>query len=115
MLEPRAEILTSILDAYTHLGALQWGEAIHGFFIRNLFYRSMEETTHMETSILNMYAYTLLSDCRSLKVTNILDKISGELIQGIVDAGKKVRHTNCGESISRIFGFSFTEGPVHNF
>ncbi|KAK7841071.1 pentatricopeptide repeat-containing protein [Quercus suber] len=27
--EARAEILTSILDAYTHLGALQWGEAIH--------------------------------------------------------------------------------------
>ena len=53
--EPRPEILTSILDAYTHLGALQWGEAIHGFFIRNLFYRSMEEMTHMETSILNMF------------------------------------------------------------
>lgn len=53
--EPRAEILTSILDAYTHLGALQLGDAIHGFFIRNLFYRSMEETTYMETSILNMY------------------------------------------------------------
>uniref|UniRef100_A0A7N2R7B5 Pentatricopeptide repeat-containing protein n=2 Tax=Quercus lobata TaxID=97700 RepID=A0A7N2R7B5_QUELO len=53
--EPGAEILRSILDAYTYLGALQLGKAIHGFFIRNLSYRSMEETTHMETSILNMY------------------------------------------------------------
>jgi pentatricopeptide repeat protein len=50
-----AETLRSVLDAYTHLGALQLGKAIHGYFIRNLFYRSNEETTHLETSILNMY------------------------------------------------------------
>ena len=37
--EPRVR---SILDAYTHLGALQLGKEIHGYFIRN-FYRSMKE------------------------------------------------------------------------
>ena len=55
--EPRAEILRRIVDACTHLGTLQLGKAmeINGYFIRNLIYRSMEETMHLETSILNMY------------------------------------------------------------
>ena len=51
------EILRSIVDACTHLGTLQLGKAmaINGYSIRNLIYRSMEETMHLETSILNMY------------------------------------------------------------
>uniref|UniRef100_A0A2N9I5T3 DYW domain-containing protein n=1 Tax=Fagus sylvatica TaxID=28930 RepID=A0A2N9I5T3_FAGSY len=53
--EPGAEILRSILDAYTQLGALQLGKAIHGYFIRHIFCRTMEETTYLEASILNMY------------------------------------------------------------
>lgn len=44
-----------------------------------------------------------------------LDKITGELIQGILDAGKKAGHAICGGYIRGMFGFFFTEGPVHNF
>ncbi|KAF8408456.1 hypothetical protein HHK36_007609 [Tetracentron sinense] len=44
-----------------------------------------------------------------------LDKITGELIQGIVDAGKRAGHKFCGMYISGMFGFFFTEGPVYNF
>lgn len=44
-----------------------------------------------------------------------LDKITGELIQGILDAGKKAGHAICGGYISGMFGFFFTEGPVYNF
>ncbi|EEF35570.1 glutamate-1-semialdehyde 2,1-aminomutase 2, chloroplastic [Ricinus communis] len=44
-----------------------------------------------------------------------LDKITGELIQGILDAGKKAGHAMCGGHISGMFGFFFTEGPVYNF
>ncbi|XVE56535.1 hypothetical protein DITRI_Ditri04bG0018700 [Diplodiscus trichospermus] len=44
-----------------------------------------------------------------------LDKITGELVQGILDAGKKTGHAICGGHISGMFGFFFTEGPVHNF
>ncbi|KAK9988857.1 hypothetical protein SO802_029096 [Lithocarpus litseifolius] len=44
-----------------------------------------------------------------------LDKITGELVQGIVDTGKKAGHAMCGGYIHRMFGFSFTEGPVYNF
>ena len=51
--EPGAEILRSIVDAFTHLGTLQLGKAmaINGYFIRNLIYRSVEETMHLETFI----------------------------------------------------------------
>ncbi|GMY19183.1 glutamate-1-semialdehyde 2,1-aminomutase 2, chloroplastic-like [Fagus crenata] len=44
-----------------------------------------------------------------------LDKITGELVQGIVDAGKKAGHTMCSGYIRGMFGFFFTEGPVYNF
>ena len=44
-----------------------------------------------------------------------LDKITGELVQGLVDAGKKAGHAMCGGSIGGMFGFFFTEGPVYNF
>ncbi|XP_043707015.1 glutamate-1-semialdehyde 2,1-aminomutase, chloroplastic-like [Telopea speciosissima] len=44
-----------------------------------------------------------------------LDKITGELIQGILDAGKRAGHQMCGSYISGMFGFFFTEGPVYSF
>ena len=44
-----------------------------------------------------------------------LDKITSELTQGIIDAGKKAGHAICGGYISGMFGFFFTDGPVHNF
>ncbi|XP_057750364.1 glutamate-1-semialdehyde 2,1-aminomutase, chloroplastic [Arachis stenosperma] len=44
-----------------------------------------------------------------------LDKITGELVRGIVEAGKKAGHGICGGHISGMFGFFFTEGPVYNF
>ncbi|KAB2633142.1 glutamate-1-semialdehyde 2,1-aminomutase [Pyrus ussuriensis x Pyrus communis] len=44
-----------------------------------------------------------------------LDKITGELIQGIIEAGKRAGHAMCGGYISGMFGFFFTEGPVYNF
>lgn len=44
-----------------------------------------------------------------------LDKITGELTQGILDAGKKTGHAICGGYINGMFGFFFREGPVYNF
>ncbi|WCJ36309.1 glutamate-1-semialdehyde 2 1-aminomutase 2 [Euphorbia peplus] len=44
-----------------------------------------------------------------------LDKITGELVQGILDAGKRAGHAMCGGHIRGMFGFFFTEGPVYNF
>ncbi|XP_027148374.1 glutamate-1-semialdehyde 2,1-aminomutase, chloroplastic-like [Coffea eugenioides] len=44
-----------------------------------------------------------------------LNKVTGELIQGIVDAGKKAGHAICGGYIRGMFGFFFTDGPVYNF
>lgn len=44
-----------------------------------------------------------------------LNKVTSELIQGIVDAGKKAGHAICGGYISGMFGFFFTDGPVYNF
>ncbi|KAI9111193.1 hypothetical protein K1719_017804 [Acacia pycnantha] len=44
-----------------------------------------------------------------------LDKITGELIQGIIEAGKRAGHAICGGHIRGMFGFFFTEGPVYNF
>lgn len=44
-----------------------------------------------------------------------LNKITSELIQGILDAGKNAGHAMCGGYISGMFGFFFTEGPVYNF
>ncbi|KHG11496.1 Glutamate-1-semialdehyde 2,1-aminomutase 2, chloroplastic -like protein [Gossypium arboreum] len=44
-----------------------------------------------------------------------LDRITGELVQGILNAGKKTGHAICGGHIRGMFGFFFTEGPVQNF
>ncbi|XP_050233520.1 glutamate-1-semialdehyde 2,1-aminomutase 2, chloroplastic-like [Mercurialis annua] len=44
-----------------------------------------------------------------------LDKITGELVQGILDAGKRAGHSMCGGHIRGMFGFFFTEGPVYDF
>ncbi|OAY30650.1 glutamate-1-semialdehyde 2,1-aminomutase, chloroplastic [Manihot esculenta] len=44
-----------------------------------------------------------------------LDKITGELVRGILDAGKRAGHAMCGGHIRGMFGFFFTEGPVYNF
>ncbi|XP_057751169.1 glutamate-1-semialdehyde 2,1-aminomutase, chloroplastic-like [Arachis stenosperma] len=44
-----------------------------------------------------------------------LDKITGEFVRGIVEAGKKAGHAICGGHISGMFGFFFTKGPVYNF
>ena len=44
-----------------------------------------------------------------------LDKLTSRLIKGILDAGKEAGHAVCGGSISGMFGFFFTEGPVNCF
>ncbi|XP_057972567.1 glutamate-1-semialdehyde 2,1-aminomutase, chloroplastic-like [Malania oleifera] len=44
-----------------------------------------------------------------------LSKITSELVQGIVDSGKRAGHAICGGYIGGMFGFFFTEGPVYNF
>ncbi|XP_058103030.1 glutamate-1-semialdehyde 2,1-aminomutase, chloroplastic-like [Magnolia sinica] len=44
-----------------------------------------------------------------------LAKITQELVQGILDAGKRAGHEVSGGNISGMFGFFFTEGPVYNF
>ncbi|KAF5193548.1 Glutamate-1-semialdehyde 2,1-aminomutase [Thalictrum thalictroides] len=44
-----------------------------------------------------------------------LHKITGELIKGILDAGKKARHEVCGGYISGMYGCFFAEGPIYNF
>ncbi|KAL6566242.1 hypothetical protein OROGR_001857 [Orobanche gracilis] len=44
-----------------------------------------------------------------------LDKITGELVQGILDAGKKAGHAISGGHINGMFGFFFHDGPILNF
>ncbi|KAI3763233.1 hypothetical protein L1987_53686 [Smallanthus sonchifolius] len=44
-----------------------------------------------------------------------LDKVTRQLIEGILDAGKAAGHEICGGHISGMFGFFFTDGPVYNF
>jgi glutamate-1-semialdehyde 2,1-aminomutase len=44
-----------------------------------------------------------------------LDKMTKKLINGILEAGKEAGHELCGGSISGMFGFFFTKGPVTNF
>nr|AAP79194.1 glutamate 1-semialdehyde 2,1-aminomutase [Bigelowiella natans] len=44
-----------------------------------------------------------------------LDKLTGKLINGILEAGKAAGHSLCGGHISGMFGFFFTEGPVNCF
>ncbi|XXG78379.1 hypothetical protein AAC387_Pa08g2334 [Persea americana] len=44
-----------------------------------------------------------------------LDKVTQELVRGILDVGKRAGHELSGGYISGMFGFFFTEGPVYNF
>ncbi|KAI8544038.1 hypothetical protein RHMOL_Rhmol08G0263800 [Rhododendron molle] len=44
-----------------------------------------------------------------------LNKITSELLEGILDAGKRAGHGICGGYVSGMFGFFFMEGPVNNF
>lgn len=44
-----------------------------------------------------------------------LNKITGELVEGLVGAGKKAGHAISGGYINGMFGFFFTDGPVYNF
>eukprot|EP00954_Amorphochlora_amoebiformis_P025777 1375151-Amorphochlora_amoeboformis.AAC.1 len=44
-----------------------------------------------------------------------LDKITGKLINGILDAAKEAGHDVCGGHIRGMFGFFFTKGPVNCF
>ncbi|KAJ0679983.1 putative glutamate-1-semialdehyde 2,1-aminomutase [Helianthus annuus] len=44
-----------------------------------------------------------------------LDKVTNQLINGILDAGKKTGYAMCGGNVSGMFGFFFTDGPVYNF
>mmetsp|Transcript_45515 Transcript_45515/g.71992 ORF Transcript_45515/g.71992 Transcript_45515/m.71992 type:complete len:483 (-) Transcript_45515:272-1720(-) len=44
-----------------------------------------------------------------------LDRITGKLINGILDAAKEAGHDVCGGHISAMFGFFFRKCPVNNF
>lgn len=44
-----------------------------------------------------------------------LDRVTSRLIAGLLNAAKETGHAACGGSISGMFGFFFTEGPVHNY
>jgi len=44
-----------------------------------------------------------------------LDKITKKLATGMLEIAKETRHAACGGQISGMFGFFFTEGPVHNY
>ncbi|BAU12273.1 glutamate-1-semialdehyde aminotransferase [Leptolyngbya sp. NIES-3755] len=44
-----------------------------------------------------------------------LDRMTSRLIAGLLDVAKETGHPACGGSISGMFGFFFTEGPVHNY
>merc|ERR1712151_900402 len=44
-----------------------------------------------------------------------LDKITGRLINGILEAAREAGHAVCGGHISGMFGFFFCEGPVTCF
>jgi glutamate-1-semialdehyde 2,1-aminomutase len=44
-----------------------------------------------------------------------LERITKKLIEGLLHIAKETGHAACGDSISGMFGFFFTEGPVHNY
>ncbi|KAM3105982.1 glutamate-1-semialdehyde 2,1-aminomutase [Phormidesmis sp. 146-33] len=44
-----------------------------------------------------------------------LDRVTSRLTQGLLTVAKETGHVACGGSISGMFGFFFTEGPVHNY
>jgi len=44
-----------------------------------------------------------------------LDRITKRLTDGMLQVAKETGHAACGGQISGMFGFFFTEGPVHNY
>lgn len=44
-----------------------------------------------------------------------LDQITKKLSNGLLEIAKETGHAACGGQISGMFGFFFTEGPVHNY
>lgn len=44
-----------------------------------------------------------------------LDKVTGRLVEGLLEAGRNAGHEICGGYIRGMFGFFFNAGPVHNF
>jgi glutamate-1-semialdehyde 2,1-aminomutase len=44
-----------------------------------------------------------------------LDRITGKLVQGLLDAAREFGHEVCGGHISGMFGLFFTAGPVTNY
>ncbi|XP_078433729.1 glutamate-1-semialdehyde 2,1-aminomutase, chloroplastic-like [Wolffia australiana] len=44
-----------------------------------------------------------------------LDRVTGELVKGLVEGGKAAGHEVCGGHVGGMFGFFFAEGPVANF
>ena len=44
-----------------------------------------------------------------------MDRVTGRLINGLLEEGRKAGHEMCGAHISGMFGFFFTKGPVKNF
>jgi glutamate-1-semialdehyde 2,1-aminomutase len=44
-----------------------------------------------------------------------LDRITKKLAEGMLQVAKETGHAACGGQISGMFGFFFTEGPVHNY
>jgi glutamate-1-semialdehyde 2,1-aminomutase len=44
-----------------------------------------------------------------------LDRITKKLATGMLEVAKETGHAACGGQISGMFGFFFTEGPIHNF
>ncbi|MBD2580237.1 glutamate-1-semialdehyde 2,1-aminomutase [Oscillatoria sp. FACHB-1406] len=44
-----------------------------------------------------------------------LDRITKKLAEGMLNIAKETGHAACGGSISAMFGFFFTSGPVHNY
>ncbi|MBW4469473.1 MAG: glutamate-1-semialdehyde 2,1-aminomutase [Stenomitos rutilans HA7619-LM2] len=44
-----------------------------------------------------------------------LDRLTKRLATGLLDIANETGHAACGGQISGMFGFFFTEGPVHNY
>lgn len=44
-----------------------------------------------------------------------LDKVTGRLVQGLLEAGRNAGHEICGGHIRGMFGIFFNAGPVNNF
>jgi glutamate-1-semialdehyde 2,1-aminomutase len=44
-----------------------------------------------------------------------LDRVTGKLVQGLLQIAREAGHAVCGGHVSGMFGFFFTQGPVHNY